>query len=213
MIALRRPRRDLVWLALIVVLAVLPALPPVAQPTQSTVTVQPNVEERDNWTRPEVDTLHQRLEILTLQAGLSNPKPDVVLWPEMPAPMYYFQDTKLRDRVHTLRACCTRRSSSARSDSRTNIEFGIPLPRSGHPVNSRADTTKSSSSHSANSSLFPFQGLVDKITNEIGDFEPGDRVSTFDLGTHKLGAFICYESAIRTWCANSLLKARRCSST
>jgi apolipoprotein N-acyltransferase len=37
---------------------------------------------------------------------------------------------------------------------------------------------------------------VQKITNEIGDFEPGERVSVFDLGTHKLGAFICYESAI-----------------
>jgi apolipoprotein N-acyltransferase len=43
---------------------------------------------------------------------------------------------------------------------------------------------------------FPFAGLVDKIATGIGDFAPGDRVSTFEVGAERLGPFICYESAI-----------------
>ena len=40
----------------------------------------------------------------------------------------------------------------------------------------------------------PLFGWVNKITKEIGDFVPGDRVVIFPVGEHKLGAFICYES-------------------
>jgi apolipoprotein N-acyltransferase len=195
-IALRRPRKDLVWLGLVVILALLPRLAAPTEPTRSAVTVQPNVEERDNWTRPEVDSLHQRLEILTLQAGLSRPTPDVVLWPEMPAPMYYFQDTRLRDRVHT--AARTLHSSFIIGTVGQENQYRIR--------NSAVQVSPSGEFKGRYDKIFlvpfgefipfPFQGLVQKITNEIGDFEPGERVSVFDLGTHKLGAFICYESAI-----------------
>jgi apolipoprotein N-acyltransferase len=36
---------------------------------------------------------------------------------------------------------------------------------------------------------------VNRITHEIGDFVPGSRMVVFPLHNHKLGAFICYESA------------------
>ena len=49
----------------------LPSLPNPAQPTRSAVTVQPNIEERDNWTSPEAQALHQRLGSLSLQSGLT----------------------------------------------------------------------------------------------------------------------------------------------
>ena len=52
-IALRRPRKPLVWLALLLILALLPSLPNPTQPTRTAVTVQPNIEERDNWTPQE----------------------------------------------------------------------------------------------------------------------------------------------------------------
>jgi apolipoprotein N-acyltransferase len=38
-------------------------------------------------------------------------------------------------------------------------------------------------------------GWVNRITPEIGDFVPGTRIVTFPFDGHKLGAFICYESA------------------
>ncbi len=40
----------------------------------------------------------------------------------------------------------------------------------------------------------PMFGWVNRITKEIGDFVPGERVVVFPLDGHKLGAFICYES-------------------
>jgi apolipoprotein N-acyltransferase len=36
---------------------------------------------------------------------------------------------------------------------------------------------------------------VNRITGEAGDFVPGTRLITLPVGEHKLGAFICYESA------------------
>ena len=41
----------------------------------------------------------------------------------------------------------------------------------------------------------PMFGWVNRITQEIGDFVPGTRIVVFPLDGHKLGAFICYESA------------------
>ena len=38
-------------------------------------------------------------------------------------------------------------------------------------------------------------GWVNRITHEIGDFVPGTRIVTFPLDGHRIGAFICYESA------------------
>ena len=40
----------------------------------------------------------------------------------------------------------------------------------------------------------PMFGWVNRITKEIGDFVPGERVVVFPLDGHNLGAFICYES-------------------
>lgn len=195
-ICLRRPRRDLAWLALVLILIVLPQLPAPVRPRQSAATVQPNVAERDDWTRPEVDALHQRLEILSLRSGLATPKPDVVLWPEMPAPMYYFQDLNLRNRVNTAARLLN-----------TTLVIGTVGQQDQYRIrNSAVQVSPAGELKGRYDKIFlvpfgefipfPFQGLVDKITNEIGDFEPGDRVSTFDLGSQKLGAFICYESAI-----------------
>ena len=40
----------------------------------------------------------------------------------------------------------------------------------------------------------PLFGWVNRITHEIGDFVPGERVVVFPVDRHKVGAFICYES-------------------
>jgi apolipoprotein N-acyltransferase len=40
----------------------------------------------------------------------------------------------------------------------------------------------------------PF-GFVNRITSEISDFVPGSRIVIFNANSHRIGAFICYESA------------------
>jgi apolipoprotein N-acyltransferase len=40
---------------------------------------------------------------------------------------------------------------------------------------------------------WPF-GFAKKISTEVGDFQPGDKVVVLPAGGHKIGTFICYES-------------------
>ena len=40
---------------------------------------------------------------------------------------------------------------------------------------------------------WPF-GFANKISTEVGDFAPGQRVVVSPVGDHKIGTFICYES-------------------
>jgi apolipoprotein N-acyltransferase len=195
-IALRRPRKAPVWLALLLVLAVIPSLPEPAKPDKVAVTVQPDLNERDNWTQAEAQQLHQKLEVLSLQSGLSAPRPEFILWPELPAPVYYFEDTALRDRMHNL----------ARFVHAPLIVGTVGQKGEGKILNSAIQISPDGQLKGRYDKIFlvpfgeyipfPFKGIVGKITKEIGDFEPGERVSTFDLGSQRLGAFICYESAI-----------------
>jgi apolipoprotein N-acyltransferase len=195
-VALRRPRKDLLPLVVVLALAVLPELPVTQKPSNLAVTVQPNIAERDNWTQPEALQLHQKLEILTLQAGLSAPRPDVVLWPEMPAPVYYYEDAGLRDRLRNVARFVKAPliiGTVGQNDRKALVNSAIQISPSGE-LQGRYD--KIFLVPFGEFIPFPFKGLVGKIASEIGDFEPGERVSTLDLGSRKLGAFICYESAI-----------------
>lgn len=196
LVLLRRPRIQLAWLALLLPMAVLPSLPAPVQPTRIASTVQPNIAERDTWTQPEAAALHQKLEILTLQSSISSPKPDVVLWPEMPAPVYYYEDAPLRDRLHNL----------ART-VRTPIVTGTVAANSRNaPLNSAIEIAPDGTLKGRYDKIFlvpfgefipwPFKGIASKVSKEIGDFEPGEKVTVFDIGGKKLGTFICYESAI-----------------
>lgn len=195
-IALRRPRRPLIGLAFLIWLALLPALPFPSEPNRAAVTVQPNVAERNDWTQEQAADLHKRLEVLTLQASVAEPKPDFALWPEMPAPVYYFEDPALRDRIHNLARFIQAPlfiGTVGQNDRKALLNSAIQISPSGE-LKGRYD--KVFLVPFGEFIPFPFKGMVGKITNEIGDFEPGERVSVFDLGPQRLGAFICYESAI-----------------
>jgi apolipoprotein N-acyltransferase len=45
----------------------------------------------------------------------------------------------------------------------------------------------------------PLFSFVNRITQEAGDFVPGNRVEVLEAGPNKLGVFICYESAFPTF--------------
>jgi apolipoprotein N-acyltransferase len=194
LIVLRRPRLQLAPVALALILPLLPQLPP-PQPSSSTaVAVQPNIEESDEWTPEMVARLNQSLEYLSLKRALGT-RPRLILWPEMPAPVYYYDDPPLRERVaqiarltgaHVLMGTVARNERQAplnaallvapdgkalgRYDKMFLVPFGEYIPA-------------------------PFGSIAGKITNEIGDFVPGERVVTFRAGPDTVGPFICYESA------------------
>ena len=83
LVARRRPRRQLVWLLVLLALPLLPALPNPAPGTISARVVQPNVDTEGEWTEARLATLEQQMRVLSLARGV-----DLIVWPEVPAPFY-----------------------------------------------------------------------------------------------------------------------------
>jgi apolipoprotein N-acyltransferase len=196
LIVLKRKRRELAWVLVLPALYVLPALPEPQRPTESAVVLQPNLPEEKEWHEQEVIEMQQRLEYLSLQNALAagEPPPQVILWPEVPAPLYYYDDPRFRDRIISL-------ARVARSD----VLFGtVAHTGKGDPLNSALMITPAGdvSGRYDKLLLVPFGeyipvpfGFAGKITSEIGNFQPGEKVTSFSVKGHSLGAFICYESA------------------
>lgn len=195
-VVLRRSRRELLWVLVLPVLYLLPALPEPQRPTESAVVLQPNIDEEKEWHPRDVDEMQRRLEYLSMQSALAagEPAAQLILWPEVPAPLYYDTDARFRDRVNSL----ARVTHSA-------VLFGTVAHTAKHePLNSALMVTPAGEVEGRYDKilLVPFGeyvpspfGFANKISGEIGNFRAGERVTTFSLRGHSLGAFICYESA------------------
>jgi apolipoprotein N-acyltransferase len=130
--ALGRPRRQLLWLALLPLLMLLPALPAPESGHDTALLVQPNISETEDWTSESVDRMQREQVALTARGALTGTEtpPSIVVWPEVPAPLYYYEDTRFRNYVDTL----------ART-IHAYLLIGIVAHRSdGAPLNSAAMT-------------------------------------------------------------------------
>ena len=101
LVLLRRGRKELLWLAWIPALLLLPGLPDAARGSQAAVMVQPNMPEEQEWTGTLERQLHQQLVTASLEQALIA-KPRLIIWPEVPGPIYYFRDYALREKVALL---------------------------------------------------------------------------------------------------------------
>jgi apolipoprotein N-acyltransferase len=194
---LRRSRRELLYLLLPLGLLFMPGLPAQESPTAAAVSVQPNIGERDDWTTERGWETQKRMEYLSLEQALAPGKPraPLILWPEVPAPVYYLEDPPFRARLNTM----------ARTAQAHVILGTVAYTERGAPLNSALWVSPEGEPRGRYDKMFPvpfgeyipfpFSGLVKKITSEVGDFEPGKRVVVFAAGDQKVGAFICYESA------------------
>lgn len=195
--ALRRPRKQLVWMAPLVLLGVLPPLPAPEKPAESAVTVQPNIPERDDWTQDMARRTQMEMESLSLQSALGStqPKARIILWPEVPAPVYYLEDSPFRERVNGL-ARMTHANiligTVAHNERGAPLNAALMISPDGQPVG-RYD--KMFLVPFGEYIPFPFKGMLATIASEAGSFEFGTRVVIFDIGQERAGAFICYESA------------------
>ncbi|HUQ90870.1 MAG TPA: apolipoprotein N-acyltransferase [Bryobacteraceae bacterium] len=191
---LRKPRVHLVPLALLPLVLLLPA-PPAAEPgTETAVVVQPNIEERADWTQQLTEDTIKRLTAQTLDVALAaKPAPRVILWPEVPAPFYYETDAFFRKQV----------AGVARA-TRTDFLFGgvAQTPR-GAPLNSVFDLGVDGNfvARYDKINLVPFGEYtpswfqwIGKISTEAGSFAPGAKILTFPIAGGRAGTFICYES-------------------
>ena len=188
LLLVRRPRRELLWLVVLVVPIALPGVPGPVAGSRRALLVQPDIDTEMQWTEDNVRDTQQKLASLSRTPGA-----DLILWPEVPAP-FYVSDAQFRD--YTARIAQT---------AGTPFLFGaVGFTPQREPLNSAVMMGPSGKivDRYDKINLVPFGefippmfGWVNRITKEIGDFVPGERVVVFPLYGHKLGAFICYESA------------------
>ncbi len=128
-----------------------------------------------------------------MQAVLTDKQPpDLVVWPEVPAPLYD-DDPRFRDVAATL----------AR-EAKTYLLAGVVgHTQKGDPLNSALVVGPAGEplGRYDKVNLVPFGefvpwpfGFIRKISSEAGDFQPGNKIVIFPVENHKIAAFICYES-------------------
>ena len=192
-VLLRRPRAQLLWLLPLPMLILLPELPEAQKGGASAAVLQPNIDETREWTTESVRSSERELALISIKTALSA-KPDLLVWPEVPAPYYYYDDAAFREMANGLAKAANAGflfGTVAHSEDKAPLNSALLLSPAGEPV-ARYDKIH----------LVPFGEYVPwpfrfagKITAEVGDFEPGTRIVTAQVGAHKIGSFICYESA------------------
>jgi len=193
--ALRQPRRRLLWLLALPALYLLPELPAPARGSESAVLVQPNLPQDQHWTEESTRRMHDRLLRISLEAALAagEQPAKLIVWPEVPAPIYYENDARFREQAQKL----AHRAGA-------HFLFGtVAYTREGSPLNSAQLLTPQGEPAGRYDKMYlvPFGefvpslfGFVNRITKEAGDFAPGRDLIVFRAGDRRLGAFICYES-------------------
>jgi apolipoprotein N-acyltransferase len=194
LVCLQRRRIQLLWLAPILLLPLLPALPRADRGRDTALLVQPNISETEDWTMEKIQRTKRDLATLSLKAALiESPQPSLIVWPEAPAPFYYFDDETFRNYINSL----------ARATNASVLVGIVARAPSGGPLNSAVLVTPDGVAISRydKMNLVPFGefvpwpfGFANKISTEVGDYVPGKHVVVSPIGAHKLGTFICYES-------------------
>jgi apolipoprotein N-acyltransferase len=194
LVCLQRRRIQLLWLAPILLLPLLQALPRADRGRDTALLVQPNISETEDWTTEKIQRTKRDLATLSLKAALiESPQPSLIVWPEAPAPFYYFDDETFRNYINSL----------ARATNASVLVGIVARAPSGGPLNSAVLVTPDGVAISRydKMNLVPFGefvpwpfGFANKISTEVGDYVPGKHVVVSPIGAHKLGTFICYES-------------------
>jgi apolipoprotein N-acyltransferase len=187
-VVLRYPRKHLWPLAALGGLYLLPAIPQHFKASQQVLVVQPNVDTEEEWTLASQMQAERHLQVISdaLDARL-------VVWPELPAPFYYYDDPVFREEAQLI----------ARKHGYFLFGTVAHTPK-GQPLNSavllgpqgdvigRYDKVNLVPFGEFVPPLFSF---VNRVTQEAGDFAPGREVKVLPQPPNDLGVFICYESA------------------
>jgi len=194
---LRRGRKHLYWLAIIPALLLLPDLPPRETPAETALVVQPNIPAEEQWTYQSFGAEREHLIMESLDASLQGSE-QLIIWPESPGPFYFYRDPRfhqeamqLAQRAHAYFLF----GSVAETLENAPLNSAVLLRPDGALID-RYDKIN----------LVPFGefvpsvfGFVNRITQEAGDFAPGNRIVVFPLvsaaAERRMGVFICYESA------------------
>ena len=187
-VILRFPRSRLIPLAALGVLFFLPAIPENIPTTESALVVQPNINPDLQWTQLLEDKTEQELSVVS-DAFRSK----LVIWPELPAPLYYYDDPDFHRAATD--DCSTPRLLPIRN---RRLHVATPTTQFGRAA--WAGWAGDRPLDKINLVPFgefvpPIFSFVNRITQEAGDFVPGHDIKVLPAAGHRLGVFICYESA------------------
>jgi apolipoprotein N-acyltransferase len=193
---LRRSRAELAWVALVPLIALLPRIPDAGSGTSAALLAQPNISQSQDWSEGALDRTVRRQVSLSLQAALAEAErpPELIVWPEVPAPFYYGRDERFREYVNGL----------ART-TRAHVLVGVVAHTpEGAPLNSAQLISPMGAPLNRYDKVnlvpfgefvpWPLGALTQNISSEAGDFAAGRNVVVAPIGDHRLGTFICYES-------------------
>jgi len=189
-----------------------PALP--ADRTARLIQADIPILDASAWTTQYFQSTLRELADLSVptpgQLNPTGPPPDLIVWPESPAP-FFVTDPRLRQAVSEV----ARRAHAAVVVG----SLGLVNPTSPNTqlYNSAALVAPNGDWAARYDKIHlvpfgeyvPFKQLLtfaNKLTREVGDFEPGRSRRPLADGGQKLGVFICYESIfpdeIRQFAAN-----------
>jgi apolipoprotein N-acyltransferase len=180
------------WLAVACLLVLAPAPVKDAHSREEALLLQPNISETEEWTPEKATASERELETESLR-GSEMSSPSVIVWPEIPAPFYFYDDSRYRGEMEKLA-----------QTTHASLLFGtVARSAKGAWLNSAALVSPSGSvvSRYDKVHLVPFGefvpwpfGFANKISTEVGDFEAGTQAVVSPIGSHFEGTFICYES-------------------
>ena len=168
---------------------------------QQAFLVQTNIPQEvafSPWTPAAQQPLFDRLEILTTDAVGRQDAPALVIWPEMPASFYFYDDGFTRPFMEGI----ARRTNSF---FLTGVVAFVPDSNRRQPLNSNVllDPSAKLLAQYDKIHLVPFGeyipwsqwlGFAESLTAESGDFVPGSRYVVTELLGGRMSSIICYEA-------------------
>lgn len=190
-IVLRRNRLQSLWLVpLFAVNILLPPVPQFQKGNVTAVVLQPNFDEETLWTDSLLTEAEKRLQLFTDSLGQGA---EIAVWPEMPAP-FLEKDARFQTLLHDV---ATKSGMAVLSGVIARTADGMPL-NSAELVDAKgAEVSRYDKVNLVPFGEFvpwPFGVITKQVSNEAGEFAPGNKVVVSQTDGHRLGAFICYES-------------------
>jgi len=200
-------------LAVVMLQAVSALAPPPAPATATARLVQPDVPilDANRWTAAYFQQTLDQLTDLSVgkpgEAGPGEPLPDLIVWPESPAP-FFVNDPRFASAVAALarKANASVIAGSLGQPGGSDLLFNsAALFGPDGQLNGRYDKV-----HLVPFGEYvPFQRLLSfasKLTREVGDFVPGSNRRPLTVNGFPAGVFICYEAVfpndVRQFSAN-----------
>ena len=175
-------------LVLVLLLWLLPPIQERVPATKSALVVQPNINPDEDWSGMRQQETEQQLSLLS--NAIASP---LVIWPELPAPLYYFDDPQFREAASAI----ARRhgyflfGTVAYTGEHQPLNTGLLLG----PDGSEAGRYDKIDLVPFGEFVPPIFSFINQITREAGTFVPGHDIKVLSGAGARLGVFICYESA------------------